>query len=98
LFYYYNLSQTNTNNTNELSIVAQIYSEMMESLVEKMENRYVVGFNGAISIILLTVENLIHKKLETLEGLKENDYDRNIIENDIQEIKKTLQRTLERLG
>ncbi len=93
------MSQTNTNNnTNELSIVAQIYSEITEALVEKMENRYVVGFNGAISIMLLTVENLIHKKLETLEGLKENDYDKNIIENDIQEIKKTLQRTLERLG
>ena len=83
---------------NELSIVAQIYSEILTALVEKMENRFVVGFNGAISIMLLTVENLVYKKLETLEGLKEGDYDKNVIENDIKEIKVTLKRLLERLG
>lgn len=83
---------------SELSIVAKVYSEILEALVEKMENRYVVGFNGAISIMLLTVENLVYKKLQTLEGLTDKDYDKNVIENDIKEIKTTLKRLLERLG
>lgn len=83
---------------NELSIVAQIYSEIMEALVDKMENRFVVGFSGAISIMLLTVEKLVYKKLESLEGLKEGEFDRKVMENDITEIKTSLQRILDRLG
>lgn len=92
----------NNNKKDELSIVAQIYSEIMEALVEKMENRFVVGFSGAISIMLLTVEKLVYNKLGVLETLKGeegmNNYDKNVIENDIQEIKTSLQRVLDRLG
>lgn len=88
------LQETN----DELTIVAKIYSELLEAFVEKMENRYVVGFSGAISIMLLTIEDLIDKKLDTLENKKGSEHDLKVLEHEVKEIRKTLERILDRIG
>lgn len=88
---------TVSENTDELTIVAKIYAEIFQGMIEKMENRYVVGFSGAISIMLLTVENAIMKKLAQLEGLKDTDYDKKVVLKDIEDVKTSLKRMLDRL-
>lgn len=88
---------TVSENTDELTIVAKIYAEVFQGLIEKMENRFVVGFSGAISIMLLTVENAILKKLETLQGLQNTDYEKKVLLKDIEDVKVSLKRMLERL-